>query len=80
MCRIAGEGLESMKFLSTAVLVGMLKGHTKNGLNLINAPALAKEAGIEVSLTHKAECGSRWVKVVVNSASNGTHQVQGTDC
>ncbi|CAL7942779.1 unnamed protein product [Xylocopa violacea] len=35
-------------FVHTAVLVGILSGQTKNGLNLINAPTLAREVGVDV--------------------------------
>lgn len=40
-------------FLGSAVLVGLMRGMTQNGLNLVNAPILAKEAGISLFLnTH----------------------------
>nr|CAD7445626.1 unnamed protein product [Timema bartmani] len=73
-----GRELESMKFLSTAVLAGMLTGHTKNGLNLINAPALAKEAGILVSLKHDSSNESQFMEVTVKHAKMGSHSARGT--
>nr|CAD7201502.1 unnamed protein product [Timema douglasi] len=73
-----GRELESMKFLSTAVLAGMLTGHTKNGLNLINAPALAKEAGIQVSLKHDSSKESQFMEVTVKHAKMGSHSARGT--
>lgn len=45
-----GPGADRMTYLGTAVLVGMLTGRTKNGLNLVNAPTLAKESGMTVTL------------------------------
>lgn len=40
-------------FLGPALLVGLLKGMTQNGINLVNAPMLAKEVGVSfVVRTH----------------------------
>ena len=39
-----------MSFLSTAALLGLLSNHRQNGLNLINAPALALESGLKVEV------------------------------
>jgi D-3-phosphoglycerate dehydrogenase / 2-oxoglutarate reductase len=36
------------RLLSTSALVGLLGGHTEEAINLVNAPALAEERGIEV--------------------------------
>ncbi|GLH11976.1 C-terminal-binding protein [Gryllus bimaculatus] len=72
-----GEGMENMKFLTTSVLAGMLAGHTSNGLNLINAPTLAKEAGISVALTHNGG-DLRTVRVTTVHPQAGTHSVIGT--
>lgn len=50
-----GELTRNMRFLKTAVLSGMLGAQpaTKtNGLNLINAPLLAEEAGLTVNMQH----------------------------
>lgn len=38
-------------FLGSAVLVGLLKGMTQNGINLVNAPLLAQEKGVSLSIT-----------------------------
>lgn len=38
-------------FLGSAVLVGLLKGMTQNGINLVNAPVLAQERGVNLSVT-----------------------------
>ena len=37
------------RLLGIAVLVGILSGHTEEHVNLVNAPALAEERGIEVT-------------------------------
>lgn len=42
-----------MKFLNVPLLSGFLSVHTKAGLNLINAPAYAKEAGLTVIYSNK---------------------------
>ena len=36
------------RFLGVAVLVGILRGHTEEPVNLVNAPSIAEERGIEV--------------------------------
>lgn len=38
-------------FIGSAVLVGLLKGMTQNGINLVNAPMLAQEQGVTLSIT-----------------------------
>uniref|UniRef100_A0A0C9S0B9 D-3-phosphoglycerate dehydrogenase n=1 Tax=Fopius arisanus TaxID=64838 RepID=A0A0C9S0B9_9HYME len=47
-----GTGMQNKKFVHTAVLVGVLSGQTQNGLNLINAPTLAKDIGIDLKEAH----------------------------
>lgn len=47
-----GADMEFKKFIHTAVLVGILTGQTKNGLNLVNAPTLAKEIGVQIKESH----------------------------
>ena len=37
------------RLLGIAVLVGVLSGHTEENVNLVNAPALAEERGIELT-------------------------------
>ncbi|XP_057330604.1 hydroxypyruvate reductase [Microplitis mediator] len=67
-----GMGMLAKKFVHTAVLVGLLEGQTKNGLNLVNAPMLAKDVGVEVKESHiDGEVDAVVVKV-------GPHQVKGT--
>jgi hypothetical protein len=69
--------MENRNFLSTAILVGMLTGHTKNGLNLINAPALAKDAGIEVSQSYEGHSDIPTVTVTVSQGKSISHSLQG---
>lgn len=47
-----GRGMQDKQFIHTAVLVGILTGQTKNGLNLVNAPTLAQEIGVELQESH----------------------------
>src|SRR5438067_5904892 len=37
------------RLLATSVLLGVLRGHTEEEVNLVNAPALAEERGIELA-------------------------------
>ncbi|KAF7988793.1 hypothetical protein HCN44_007103 [Aphidius gifuensis] len=46
---IIGDELKNKKFIHTAVLVGVLSGQTKNGLNLVNASTLAKDIDIDIN-------------------------------
>ena len=50
---VGGANMREKSFVHTAVLVGILSGQTKNGLNLINAPILAQETGIDVKESHE---------------------------
>lgn len=50
--------MEKLSFLSTAVLVGELATGNKNGINMINAPGLAREAGIEISANYGGQVPS----------------------
>ena len=74
---LLGPGMENRKFLGTAVLVGMLTGHTKNGLNLINAPTLGKDAGIEVSESYEGHSDMPMVTVTVSQGKSVSHLLQG---
>jgi len=47
-----GNSMQDKQFIHTAVLVGILTGQTKNGLNLVNAPTLAQEIGVELRESH----------------------------
>ncbi|KAG7167345.1 D-3-phosphoglycerate dehydrogenase-like [Homarus americanus] len=46
----SSEVSEMKSFLGSAVLVGLLKGLTQNGINLVNAPVLAQEVGVSLTL------------------------------
>ena len=46
---LLGESLaKAGSYLEAALAVGLLKNSTSNGLNLVSAPAAAKQAGIKV--------------------------------
>lgn len=47
-----GNGMREKQFIHTAILVGILTGQTKNGLNLVNAPTLAQEIGVDLQESH----------------------------
>lgn len=66
-----GSGMQDKRFIHTAVLVGILTGQTKNGLNLVNAPTLAQEIGVELHESH-VEDDNRAVVVKV-----GQHTIKG---
>lgn len=66
-----GNGMQDKQFIHTAVLVGILTGQTKNGLNLVNAPVLAQDIGVELQESHIAD-DNRAVVVKV-----GEHIIKG---
>ncbi|XP_067005757.2 D-3-phosphoglycerate dehydrogenase [Anabrus simplex] len=74
----SGAAMESKKFLGAAVLAGMLSGCTKNGLNLINAPILAQEAGMQVTVHHETTDSPGTVKVSVTQDKLGCRSLRGT--
>jgi D-3-phosphoglycerate dehydrogenase len=67
------------RLLGIAVLVGILSGHTEEPVNLVNAPQMAEERGIELSETTdaSAEDFTELVKVRVQTAG-GEVEVAGT--
>jgi D-3-phosphoglycerate dehydrogenase / 2-oxoglutarate reductase len=67
------------RLLGIAVLVGILSGHTEEPVNLVNAPQMAEERGIELSETTdaSAEDFTELVKVRVHTAG-GEVEVAGT--
>ncbi|XP_031830106.1 hydroxypyruvate reductase [Nomia melanderi] len=67
-----GSGMKEKAFIHTAVLVGALSAQTKNGLNLINAPLLAQEIGIDLQESHQ-EAEIKAVAIEVEG-----HRVKGT--
>jgi len=64
--------MQDKQFIHTAVLVGVLTGQTKNGLNLVNAPTLAQDIGVELQEAH-IEDDNKAVIVKV-----GQHIIKGT--
>ncbi|KAF4527492.1 hypothetical protein B566_EDAN014546 [Ephemera danica] len=83
-----GNELAGLRCLSTAVLLGQLAGATQNGINLINAPALAREAGISVESSHHTQApikyahilneGSSGLRVCIKQAGQEPQSVTGT--
>jgi D-3-phosphoglycerate dehydrogenase len=74
--RIAGY---DTRLLGIAVLVGILSGHTEEAVNLVNAPQMAEERGIELVETNDsgAEDFTELVTVRIGSAEDGV-EVSGT--
>ncbi|XP_001600828.1 hydroxypyruvate reductase [Nasonia vitripennis] len=70
--RTTGPDTASKKFVHTALNVGLLANRVNSGLNLVNAPNLAKELGITVNEGHE-NVGQN--AIVVKA---GGHVVQGT--
>jgi D-3-phosphoglycerate dehydrogenase / 2-oxoglutarate reductase len=67
------------RLLGIAVLVGILSGHTEEHVNLVNAPALAEERGIE--LTELADTVSEDFTELITvriESSEGAVEVSGT--
>jgi D-3-phosphoglycerate dehydrogenase / 2-oxoglutarate reductase len=65
------------RLLSLAVLRGMLAGHTEEDVNLVNAPSLAEERGIEVTETKRTSARdfTDLVRVKVTSGEEGVRVV-----
>jgi D-3-phosphoglycerate dehydrogenase len=67
------------RLLTTAVLNGVLEGHTEEEVNLVNAPALAEERGIVVAERREPESADFNELVTVGVVSNGSRvEVAGT--
>ncbi|CAD1468068.1 unnamed protein product [Heterotrigona itama] len=71
---VGGASMREKSFVHTAVLLGILSGQTKNGLNLINAPVLAQETGIEVKESHEESAD---VEAIVVQAKD--HSIKGSN-
>lgn len=76
-----GSGLENAaSYLGAAVLVGVLRPKSQNGLNLVSAPAVAKEMGLKVSTEHKEAAPdgfSELVTVTVQQPGGATYTLSG---
>jgi D-3-phosphoglycerate dehydrogenase / 2-oxoglutarate reductase len=67
------------RLLGIAVLVGVLSGHTEEPVNLVNAPQMAEERGIELSETSDSVAGDFSELVTVRLGSGeGAVEVSGT--
>jgi D-3-phosphoglycerate dehydrogenase len=65
------------RLLALAALRGVLRGHTEEEVNLVNAPAIAEERGIEISETKRttARDFTDLVRVTVTSGGNSVRVV-----
>ena len=70
---------EDTRILGIAVLAGILKDHTEEAVNLVNAPHLAEQRGIELTETREAasEDFTELVVVRIRSGDEST-EVAGT--
>ncbi len=67
------------RLLGIAVLVGILSGHTEEPVNLVNAPAMAEERGIELIEVKEATSEDFTELVVVRlGGGDGAAEVAGT--
>jgi D-3-phosphoglycerate dehydrogenase len=67
------------RLLGIAVLVGILSGHTEEPVNLVNAPQMAEERGIELVETSESGAGDFTELVTVRLGSGDTAvEVSGT--
>ena len=48
----AGEGTEDVNLLASSALMGHLNGMKENGINIVNATILAKDAGLVTNARH----------------------------
>jgi D-3-phosphoglycerate dehydrogenase len=67
-----GVAANDTRLLGVAVLAGILSGHTEEAVNLVNAPQMAEERGIEISETNSSESGdfTDLIKVTIGSGSD----------
>jgi D-3-phosphoglycerate dehydrogenase / 2-oxoglutarate reductase len=63
------------RLLGIAVLVGILSGHTEEPVNLVNAPTLAEERGIEL-VEHKEAASEDFTELVVVRLGEGEHSAE----
>lgn len=63
------------RLLGIAVLVGILSGHTEEPVNLVNAPQMAEERGIELVETKDASTED-FTELVTVRVGSGDHEVE----
>jgi D-3-phosphoglycerate dehydrogenase / 2-oxoglutarate reductase len=63
------------RLLGIAVLVGILSGHTEEPVNLVNAPQMAEERGIELVETKDASAED-FTELVTVRVGSGDHEVE----
>ena len=62
------------RLLATSALVGILSGHTEEEVNLVNAPSLAEERGIEVVETKNPHARDYTDLVRLSVVAGGEHE------
>ncbi len=63
------------RLLGIAVLVGILSGHTEEPVNLVNAPSLAEERGIEL-IEHRDALSDEFTELVTVRLESGGESVE----
>ena len=63
------------RLLGIAVLVGILSGHTEEPVNLVNAPQMAEERGIELVETNESAAGD-FTELVTVRLGSGEQEVE----
>ena len=66
---------EDTRLLGIAVLAGILKGHTEEAVNLVNAPHLAEQRGIELVETARA-ASDDFTELITVRLHSGDQQVE----
>jgi D-3-phosphoglycerate dehydrogenase / 2-oxoglutarate reductase len=66
---------EDTRILGIAVLAGILKDHTEEAVNLVNAPHLAEQRGIELTETREV-ASEDFTELVVVRIRSGDHAVE----
>ena len=78
---VAYEGLSEVdtRILTTAVLNGVLAGHTEEDVNFVNAPSMAEERGIQVDEVKRSSSGdyNELVRVAIEAGADRV-EVAGT--
>ena len=74
-----GAAEQEVEALQRVLLVGLLKPALDDAINLINAPLLAKDKGVEVSSTKKENAGAFANLISLElDASDGKHLISGS--
>ena len=72
----AGIAEHDTRLLGIAALVGILSGHTEEPVNLVNAPQLAEERGIELTETQATAVSEDFTELVTVRIESGDETVE----